>query len=133
MVDSDIMSITPILPRLEELDPERVTFNYDRESDTLMIYLQGEPQAAISVAGSDEYLYWRVHPETHEVVGLQYEYFLSHLVYEQPEFLAFADLAGVPAEEIETIRARIRPDQRKRAAVEYLLAHCDALLHQAGD
>ena len=65
-----------------------------------MVHLYGEPQPAVSVAGSDGYLYWRVNPESHEIGGLQYEYFLSHLVYERPEFLAFADLAGVPAEEL---------------------------------
>lgn len=130
MVDSEIMSITPVMPRTEDLDSARVAFNYDRESDTLMIHLYGEPQPAISVAGSGDYLYWRVDPESHEVVGLQYEYFLSHLVYERPEFLAFADLAGVPAEEIEAIRSKINPAQRKRAAVEYLLVQSDALLHQ---
>ena len=95
-----------------------------------MVHLYGEPQPAVSVAGSDGYLYWRVNPESHEIGGLQYEYFLSYLVYERPEFLAFADLAGVPAEELEAIGLKINPDQRKRAAVEYLLVHSDALLHQ---
>lgn len=130
MVHSDIVSITPVLPRADELDPATVTFNYDRESDTLMIHLYGQSQPAISVAGSDDYLYWRVTPESYEVVGLQYEYFLSHLVYERPEFLAFAELAGLPAKELDEIRAKINPDQRKRAAVEYLLGQSDALLHQ---
>lgn len=130
MVDSDIVAITPIMPRSTDLDPAKVAFNYDRESDTLMIHLYGEPQPAISVAGSDEYLYWRVAPDTQNVVGLQYEHFLSHLVFEHPEFLDFAALAGISADEIESIRVRINPDQRRRAAVEYLLVQSDALLHQ---
>jgi hypothetical protein len=132
VVDSDIVAITPVMPRSADLDPAKVAFNYDRESDTLMIHLYGEPQPAISVAGSDEYLYWRVTPDTHQVIGMQYEHFLSHLVYERPEFLDFADLAGIPADEIESIRSRIHPDQRRRAAVEYLLVQSDVLLHQDG-
>ncbi len=121
------------MPSPGNLDSTRVAFNYDREGDTLMIHLYGEPLPAISVAGEDDYLYWRVDPKTHGVVGLQYEHFLSHLVYERPEFLDFATLAGIPDDEIEEIRSRINPDQRRRAAIEYLLAQSNALLEQAGD
>lgn len=119
MADKELIKITPKPPN--EVDFERMNpvLRYNRTSDTLMVHLYGKPEAAISVDAGDDYTYLRVHPKTHEVVGLQIEHFLSELVHEVPQMLVFAELAGISQDEIDTLRTKITPEKRSRAAVGY--------------
>lgn len=119
MASDEIIKIVPKPPKDEDLERMSPTLRYNRASDTLMIYLYGAPEAAISVDAGDDYTYFRVHPETHEVVGLQIEHFLSELVHEVPQALVFAELAGISHAEIEALREKVTPENRSRAAVSY--------------
>jgi hypothetical protein len=63
----------------------------------------------------------------HRLVGLQIENFLSHIVGEHPEWLPLAELAGIPAEEIEKARAAIDIERRREAVVMPILKQLQLL------
>lgn len=109
-------------PNLDTLDFERVVFDYDRESDTLLLLLFGRGRPAVILPG-DKYIDLWLDPGTKEIIGFQIEGYLSHVVYQQPRLLGLAELAGIRAEEIERIRQGITPDKRKRAAIDALIDH----------
>ena len=93
----------PALPRLQDLDSEKLEILYDRELDTLFVHLFGhERRATNRLAG--EYAYNRVNPKSHHVVGLQVESFLRRAVPEHPTLiglLRFAELRGVSFDQVQ--------------------------------
>src|SRR3712207_5659749 len=66
-VMTEMQAFTPKLPRLDQLDPERLAFDYDRPSDTLFLNFEGHPSPVISVVVTDDLLYL-VDPVTEQVV-----------------------------------------------------------------
>ena len=57
---------------LDAIDPSKIWANYDPETDSLVIYLTGKPQPAVSVYSSNN-IYVMVDPATHTVVGFHVE------------------------------------------------------------
>ncbi len=100
----------------ENLRPERATFDYDRLSDTLMVYFEGSRPAVSDPVG--DHLYLRLDVETEDIVGFQMEDFLLCVVRDHPVFLEIAELAGVPADEIAAMRDSIPSAVRKGAALD---------------
>ncbi|MBA2277849.1 MAG: DUF2283 domain-containing protein [Chloroflexia bacterium] len=115
-------TFTPSPPRLAGMDLRRWYFNYDRQSDTLMVYFGGKPRPAISVV-IDDHQFYRVDAETEEVVGYQIENFLGEVVYQHPSFLTVAEAAGIDAETIAAIRERFTSEQHRLAVAESLVGH----------
>ncbi len=112
--------VTPKRPDLDAIDFEKVSFSYDRESDTLILRLFGREPTAVILPGNEHVDLW-LDPETHEIIGFQIEGYLSHVVREHPRFLDLAELAGIGPDEIARIRQSIALDKWKRAAVDTLL------------
>ena len=123
---ADILGFEPILPRLEEIDPARLVITYNDAADTLYVHFfkRGEPATSIDV---DECLYLRVDRTDRRVVGLQIEGFLIRAVREHPEWLLLAELAGIPAEEIDKARDAIDSERRREAAVMPILKQLQLL------
>ena len=123
---ADILGFEPILPRLEEIDPARLVITYNDAADTLYVHFfkRGEPATSIDV---DECLYLRVDRTNRRVVGLQIEGFLIRAVREHPEWLPLAELAGIPAEEIEKARDAIDIERRREAVVMPILKQLQLL------
>jgi hypothetical protein len=117
---ADILGFEPVLPSREEIDPARLVITYNDAADTLYVHFfkRGEPATSIDL---DEYLYLRVSRTNHRVVGLQIEGFLSYAVREHPDWLPIAELAGIPAEEIDKARGAIAIERRREAAVMPIL------------
>lgn len=120
MAMKELPSLKPRMPRVEDLDPERLAFSYDDETDTLFVHFYGEPLPAVSVEVQDD-AFVRVDPVTEEVVGLQIEAFLTRAVLEHPSLLKTAEIAGVPSPLIEDARRRISPAELKREGLSALV------------
>jgi hypothetical protein len=65
----------PKVPRLDEIDANRIWLDYDLLSDSLLVSLVGEPRPAYNEYVDDDTMF-RIDPETNEVVGLEFEHFL---------------------------------------------------------
>ncbi len=111
---------------VDNLDPTQFRFSYNDLSDTVYVHFFGKPLAAVSV-WIDEGLYLRVSLPDERLVGLQFEYFLSHVVQEHPEWLPLAELAGIPAEAIEKARDAIDIERRRAAVVIPILEQLQLL------
>lgn len=111
----------PKLPRLSQLDSDRIAFDYERPSDTLFVYFAGRPPPAISVVVTDELLYL-VDPETEQVVGLQIEAFLTRVVDRFPALRDVAEFIGLTPVAGARDRDQLTPSDRKRAAVASILS-----------
>jgi hypothetical protein len=58
--------------KLDSIDPQRIWSNYDSEADSVVIYLTGAPQPAVSVYVDDN-IYLMVDPQSRNVVGFHVE------------------------------------------------------------
>ncbi len=77
--------------------------SYDEVVDTLFLYFTNEDIAPVAVlVDADHDIYALVDPEAMDVVGMQFEGYLEHLVHVWPEFLSFALIAGIPASRLES-------------------------------
>jgi len=122
MAGPELMSFEPIRPNLDEIDVDLIQMSYDEDTDTLLMYLSGEPQPAVSV-NVDANHFLLVDPETQVVVGFQIEGFMRTVVVSDPFLVEVAELAGVPAGIIEQARARITPQIRKQVVSRLFLDH----------
>ena len=122
MAERELMSFEPIRPNLDEIDMDLSQMTYDEDTDTLIMYLAGEPQPAVSV-NVDANHFLLVDPETQIVVGVQIEGFMRTVVVNDPFLLEVAELAGVPARAIEQARGRITPQIRKQVVSRLFLDH----------
>jgi hypothetical protein len=104
----------------------KVKFDLDRKADFLSIYFYGEPRPSIEYV-VDDHILLSLDPKTEEVVGLQLEGFLAHVIYEFPSFLEIADFIGLTDEEVARARKLIDPEARKRLALESFLGHVESL------
>ena len=113
--------VTPTRPDPATIDMRKVAFDYDRRSDIFTLHLFGRGQPA-KVLHTGKVIDLGLDPTTHVIVGFQIEGYLVQAVYRLPHLLALAELAGIPQEEVATIRQRVaRDDERwKRALVESL-------------
>jgi hypothetical protein len=114
---------------VSEIDPSRVVITYDRDADTLMLHLEGLYQPGVSVPLTDDVMV-RMDRSRRRAIGLQIEHFLARVVHEHPNVLVALDAAeldGITREEVEEIKRRFGPADRKRAAIDALLAEALAL------
>lgn len=110
----------------EELDAAQFCFNYNDLSDTVYVHFFGKPLPAVSI-WIDAGLYLLVSLPDERLVGLQFEYFLSNVVQEHPEWLPLGELAGIPAEAIEQARDAIDIERRRAAVVMPILKQLELL------
>lgn len=113
--------VAPTVPAFEDLDWRRFRLDLDRRSDTLYWDFFEHAPPAVSYPVTDHLLY-NVDPATEEVVGLQFDGFLAHVIHEVPAFLALADLIGLTESEVAEIRGRSDPEQRRRGSLRTILA-----------
>lgn len=64
------------LPRIEDLDPKKLVLAYDSVSDTLFLHFYGRGRPAVSIEVAED-VFYRVDPETRDVVSIQVEHVLS--------------------------------------------------------
>lgn len=110
----------PKWPSANELNPDQVVFKYDREMDTMFVHFRGLSQPGISVL-LDDHRYVRLDPTTHEVIGLQFEHFLSRARSVNPAYLFLARAAGLSQEEINAIEQGWSQQQLRRRALDWIL------------
>jgi hypothetical protein len=102
--------------QIAELDLTKVIYNYDRESDTLMVHFYGLGVPAVSVLVTDDFML-RINRVDDRIVGFQIDHFLSTVVYEIPDLIDVLDIAethDLTADEIVAIRRKIAHQQRER-------------------
>ncbi len=131
MAMTEMRRLNPRWPDLGNLDWQASALDFDRDSDTLYWDFYGEPRAAISVPVTDHVLL-SVDPGTEEVVGLQLDGFLAHVIYQAPELLELGDLIGLGANEIEEIRRRLAAKSASERKQTVLPALIDRLVPSAG-
>lgn len=73
---------------LDTINPDKIWASYDAEADSVVIYITGNPQPAVSVYASDN-IYIMVDPDTRNVVGFHVE------KWERKFVPAHADIAAV--------------------------------------
>jgi hypothetical protein len=113
----DVLGYEPILPEPAELDPAQIVVRYHELGDELYVHFFGLGHPGVSV-DLNEYLYMRVNDETHKVVGIHIEAYLAFAVRQDPRWLAWAELAGIPAEAIEAVRHEISLEKKREAALQ---------------
>ena len=104
-----------VKPAPDEIDVERVAFHYDRVSDTLLVHFFGAALPAFSVDVND-FEYLRVELDTHRVVGLQVEAFLTRAIWEDPRYLLWAVRAGIGLDELARSESQLSPAAVQHAA-----------------
>lgn len=126
MAIHEMRTFHPTLRHLAEINPAKVAFDYDCPADTLYVYLDGQPRPSIEYVLDDHFLL-SLDPVTEEVVALQFDGFLAHVIYELPAFLGVANVIGLTSEEVERVQERIGPEARTRVALEAFLGHVEPL------
>jgi hypothetical protein len=85
---------------LTGLDRQKVVFDYDPESDTLMMNFIGRGNRAVSLLEAPG-LYIRWDPDAKQAVGIQFENFVRVILPMEPRFRRHLDLFGVTDEDLE--------------------------------
>ena len=116
---TDFLTFEPIMPSPESLVFDRMVIDYDRDADILLIHFNG-PRPAIML-DLDDHVSLGIDPVSHEVVGLQIEAYLLAAVFKQPRLLDLARAAGIPDDEINSIRSRMEPEVVAQATIRSLL------------
>ncbi len=117
---TEILGFTPRMPEPKELDPSGVIARYHGDSDTLYVHFFGLRQPAVSI-DLNPYLYVRVSRESHLIVGIQIEGYLTHAVRDEPRWLDWAEIAGIPLERVEAIRQEISFEKKRESALHTTL------------
>jgi hypothetical protein len=115
------LPVRPRQPDLAAIDPQNVIAEYDRESDTLIVQFFGRGRPAVILHTGGVTDYW-LDPETHEIIGLQIEGYLTQAVYQLPLLLDLAEFVGIGSDEVAQIRQRISRERGILGIVEPLLA-----------
>jgi hypothetical protein len=108
-------------PPLAEDRPLDPLVYYDEPSDTLIVSFYGPPEPGMNVPVGDESIDLRVSLDEQVLLGFEVPNFVYAFLPAHPEFLDFAATAGVPPDEIGSIRARVSITDRQRSAVDGLL------------
>jgi hypothetical protein len=86
--------INPKVPRLEDIDGDKIRLDYDPLADSLWVSLTGDARPIVNVySETDDDLMYLVDPYTQEVVGLEIERFLDRLL-RVPQVTEEADSSG---------------------------------------
>lgn len=87
----DILGAGPAIKanplNIEAIDQNKLWVHYDPEADSIVIYLTGAPTRAVSVCFGDN-TYLKVHPVTHDIVGLHIEAWEHKFVPAHPDIQA---------------------------------------------
>lgn len=62
---------------------------YDPQTDSLLLYLYGQPEAAINVDVADTSMYVMVDPDTWELIGVHIQAFRKRFLAEHPYYLGY--------------------------------------------
>ncbi len=122
MAMMETRTLHPRWPKLSEVNPDHLLFDFDRDSDMLYLHFSGEAHPSISVPLDDHYLAL-VDPVSENVVGIQIEGFLAHVAIALPFVLDLADLIGLSADERQRLQAALTVRNRKQALLESLFGH----------
>jgi hypothetical protein len=120
------LGFAPIWPSPGDINGARLLFGYNDAADTLYVHFFNRSRPTVSM-DVDEFVYLLVDVIDHRVVGLQIEGFLIRAVREHPEWLQLAELAGIPADEIEKARSAIDIERRREAVVMPILKQLQLL------
>ncbi len=121
MAMNESLSVRPRQPDLATIDPRNLGAEYDRESDRLIVQFFGRGRPAVMLHTGGVADYW-LDPETHEIIGLQVEGYLTQAVYQLPLLLDLAEFVGLAGDEVTPIRQRISRERGILGIVEPLLA-----------
>lgn len=102
------------------IDPERIRLVYNDAADELVVFLLPDVEHSVALDW-DEHTYLLLDPVTEDVVGFQFDNFMSRAAVERPQLLVLAQLASVDPSLIERTRERIGEDRVRQAAVESAL------------
>ena len=94
---------------IERVDPSKVVFSYDHESDTLVIHLHGRGRPGVSIPVAQGWML-RLDSETDELIGVQIEGVLIRAARAHPPLLDVLDLAelrGITPDEIDRVRREV--------------------------
>ena len=109
-------------------NPREVAFDYDRDSDILLVHFTPGPQpsTAIQIDDPTDDVYVLLNRGTDQVVGLQIDGFLTEFILRHPDLadiLAVAHLSGITREEAIAVAERARQQDPQVAAVARFLEH----------
>lgn len=102
-----------------KLDLGQVVISYDRESDTLMLFLDGRGEPGVTVP-VDDHLLLRMDRDRMRVIAVQLEGFLASVVRDRPTLLDALDLAelrGITPAEVVRLHRELAADRTRRASV----------------
>ena len=116
---TDKRRMTPKVPAPTEIDWQQVEYDYDQESDSIVLHLFGFDQPSL-VMHTPTDIDLLVDPATSLVVGFQIEGFLAQVIYRDPQYLLLARNAGIDPEILARIERDIDPVARKRADFQIL-------------
>jgi hypothetical protein len=107
-------------------NPREVAFDYDRESDILLIHFKPGPQPSTAIQLDDptDDVYVLLNRATDQVVGLQIDGFLTEVIHRHPDLidiLAVAHLSGITREEAIAAAEQARRQEPQVAAVTHFL------------
>jgi hypothetical protein len=101
--------LTELPSLIDRVDPSKVIFSYDHDSDTLMIHLAGRGRPGVSLPVAQGWMV-RLDRETDEVIGVQIEGVLARAARTYPTLLGVLDLAelrGITLDEIDLVRREV--------------------------
>ena len=107
-------------------NPREVAFDYDRDSDILLIHFTSEPRpsTAIQIDDPTDDVYVLLNRGTDQVVGLQIDGFLTEFIHRHPDLadiLAVAHLSGITREEAIAAANQARQQEPQVAVVTHFL------------
>jgi hypothetical protein len=101
--------LTELASLVDRLDPTKVIFSYDHDSDTLVIHLTGRGRPGVSLPVAQGWML-RLDRETDELIGIQIEGVLARAARVHPKLLGVLDLAelrGITPDEIDRVRREV--------------------------
>jgi hypothetical protein len=125
MTEGDAFQYTPRFNRLRRLvdrkaDLDAIHVVYNEVADELVVFLFEGVEQSVALDSGDN-VYMLLEPDSEEIVGFQFDNFMSRVVLQKPQLLALASLAGVDDDLIEKARQRIGEERSRQAAVQSAL------------
>jgi uncharacterized protein YuzE len=104
----------------ESIKRENVVTRYNELTDTLIIHFFG-PERRATLLEMENDVSIRIDMQTHEIVGLQLERFMSVLVPKIRQWLAVAELLGIDDARINEARAKVTPEHAQQVVFDSIL------------